>query len=332
MKQMKIALGLMIIGQLFGLTGCMKDTPNGPGGGSTNDQDAIMQMVQTDSLGEISASDETTINDYGPVFDDFGLQKEATTTRPLRWGRKIDNISRHIDVQIFGDSAAIATITKTITGSFIIAATYQDTGHIADTIITKPFTERVQRKIRFHRVARTEFYERNWIPVAITLVEGSTQPESVNLFTIRSIEYTFPWAKDTVTDPLNTWLRFGRVINGVPVLRVGDSVEVRLTVVSQDSQAERAVLRYVDVNPLRLPPFPVLGVRRIKMHLDYTAIGDGDFYIRSYSAKFYGALGNLLTIGRFHAVVDVMSHGSLYDDAQPFSNRFWGLPYIVVWR
>lgn len=331
MKHVAIFLWLMVAGLLIVFGGCTKEGPGEPGRGPSNDKDAISQMVQSDSLGEFSTSDENEIDDRGPASDDFGLAKEATAIRPLRWGRKIENITRDIDVQIIGDSVAIATLTKHISGSLVIAASYQDTGHYADTILAKPFRERVQRKIRFHRVARTRLYERNWVPVAMTLVEGNIEPESVNLFTINSIEYTFPWGKDTITDPLNTWLRFSRIISGLPVLRVRDSVQLILHVTSTDADTEHAFLRYVAVDPRRLSPFPVLGVRRLRMKL-VESTWNGSAYDRTYEATFYGELGSLLSIGRFHAVVDVMSHGSLFDDAKPFSNRYWGLPYIVVWR
>lgn len=326
MSKLRMIPAGMAWGLLFIANGCVKETPiSPPYGGPTNDKEAIIQIAGEDSLGEISTSDELAIDDGAPRGDNAGLEKEATSIRPIRWGRKIENITRHVDVDFFGDTIAIATITKNIGGHLLIAAAYQDTGRLADTIIAKPFREIVRHKIRFRRIARTEFYIRNWIPVAITLVEGDTQPENINLFTIKSIEYSFPWATDTITDPLNSWLRFSRVLNGIPVLRVGDSVRVVLRVSSTDSDTEHAVLRY------RVNALPVLGVRRVRMKL-VESLWNGSAYDRTYKATFYGTLGNLMAIGRFNAVVDVMSHGSLYDDTKPFSNRFWGLPYFVIWR
>ncbi|HTK81110.1 MAG TPA: hypothetical protein VL633_02365 [Bacteroidota bacterium] len=311
---------LLICGMALLVSSCAKDSAVSPSSGTpSTDKEAIIRSVESDSLGEMSSADETVIDDGSPE----SLDKEATAIRPIRWGRRIVAVSRHINVDIIGDSIAIATITRTITGNFIIAAAYQDTSRWADTIITKPFSEQVVRKIRFRRIARTSSYLRNWIPVAITLVEGATQPDNANLFEIRSIEYSFPWSTDTVTDPANTWLRFGRVMSGIPVLHIGDSVQVTLHVSSADPDTELAVLRYM-TNPV-----PVFGVRRVRMKLT-GSLWNGTAYDRTYSATFYGALGIFTNVGRFNATVDVLSHGSLFDDARPFSNRFWGLPYIVV--
>ena len=76
MNKVTMMLAAMML-FLFGLSGCMKEPPVGPGGGSSTDQEAIQQLVQTDSLGEVTSSDENVINDGGPEADDFGMQKEA---------------------------------------------------------------------------------------------------------------------------------------------------------------------------------------------------------------------------------------------------------------
>ena len=331
MRTMKYVAVILTVGIMLAYVGCKNNSIVDPGSGPTTDKQAITQMVQSDSLGEISSSDEDEMGDQGLFADDDSFDKTLVSINPLRWGRQITGIVRDVNVEVIGDSVATATIIKTISGNLIVAAAYTDTAHIADTIISKPFTEKVERKVKFRRVARTYYYERNWIPVAITLVEGDSKPESNNLFTISSIEYTFPWGRDTVSDPLATWLRFARLNNGVPVLKAGDSVDVRLTLTSTDPDTECAVLRYKALVAKPWTSYPVLRTRRVHMQLaSSTAVG-GSFE-RVYNGRFYAALGAFMTIGRFNAVVDVLSHGTLYDDGKPYSNRYWGLPYVVVWR
>ena len=156
MRKNNAVIVVVTSGLVLYWAGCAKESPTSVlPGGPFNDKEAIAQMIEADSLGEISTSDETAIDDGSPLGDNFGLDKEAVAILPLRWGRRIENISRHIDVDIEGDSIAIATITKNISGYLVIVAAYQDTGHIADTVISKLFHERVQRKILFRRVART---------------------------------------------------------------------------------------------------------------------------------------------------------------------------------
>jgi hypothetical protein len=33
--------------------------------------------------------------------------------------------------------------------------------------------------------------------------------------------------------------------------------------------------------------------------------------------------------GRFNAFIDALSHGTLFDDQEPYSNKVWGVPYHV---
>ena len=330
MKRIHLLVGVIALGFAMMLGGCSQDTTTGPGTGATSDQQAVQQMATADSVGEFASTDETAIDDGGPLEEAFA--KSSTLIKPFRWGRTIDNIVRNVDINIIGDSIAIATITRVITGQFKISASYSATATWADTIISKPYTERVQRKIRFRRVAHSTIYERNWVPVAITLVAGNTQPDSDNKFTITSIEFNFPLTADTVTDPLNTWLRFGRIQNGVPLLGVNDSAVVHLKILSSDPDTEHAVLRY-RARPVFYLPLAPLEMRRVRMVLEGSVPGTvPGTYERTYKTVFYGALRAGVAIGRYNAVVDVISHGSLYDDAKPFSNRFWGVPYIVFAR
>lgn len=309
------------------LPGCSNNNTSGPIVGVKGDLQAIQQIVTEDSLAELVFSDEGTLDDGGPIEDSF--EKTLTPVKPFGWERTIGKITRSIDVDIIGDSIAIATVTKTISGELKLYVSYSDSALSADTVVQKPFSERVQRKIRFRRIARSTTYERNWRPVGITLVVGGAQPDSVNKFTISSIEISFPAGTDTVIDPLNTWLRFGRFWGCVPYLAVNDSAEVRLKIVSADPDTEFAVLRYK-----ARPMFyfsPVLVTRRTRMSLVGSEPGDiAGTYVRTYRSVFHGFLHDGFVIGRFNAVVDVFSHGTIYDDTMPFSNRFWGIPYVVV--
>ncbi len=60
-------------------------------------------------------------------------------------------------------------------------------------MIKKLFTDVTKRNILFKRIARHEDPFRNWVPVAITMVDGNSQ--GTNLFSISSLEL-----KDTTPD------------------------------------------------------------------------------------------------------------------------------------
>jgi hypothetical protein len=323
-KKMKNIITLtLVIGIIFLLASCSKDTGTGPD--QLTDEQFIQQQITTsDSLADILLSEEATINDESELEWDVG--KITTPIKPFRWGRTIETVNRNVTVVIIGDSVAIATIVKTISGQFIIRASYSDEALFPDTTIRKPFTERTERRLRFVRIARSEHRERNWRPVAITLVQGDAQPDSNNKFFITSLEITTTSDTYRVSNPLDTWLRFGGLRTRVPLWTENDSVNVRLTIESTDTARESSLLRF----GVMRPEHPR---HRLRMQLVSEVTLDSTTYFRVYERKFPVRLPMGLpmgiAVGSFHAVVDVISKGTLFDDSAPVSNRFWGLPYLA---
>jgi hypothetical protein len=340
---MKLQVAIAGIFAALILSGCSKD----PGGVQPieSDQQALQSAVTgIDSVAEFSSSDEATIDDNGmrsPEYD--GLAKIdandlsnmsavfADSVYPVKWGRHIfwNQVTRKYDIVISpGDSNALVTITKILPGEFWVGIGFKTPDTlVVDSIIKKPFTEVVKRKVRFIRVARGEHPFRNWVPVAITMVLGKTRPDSLNNFSIASLEVEQIGHFDTTyTDPLQTWFRLGLFRGSIPHFRTGDSIRVRVALNSSNDSAEISHLR-----------FGIAGDggerRRTVMHLVSTTGGGGSF-TRVYERVFVARLPRFLPIGvlaaRFNAVVDVISYGSIYVNDAPFTNEFWGTPYIVV--
>src|SRR5262245_20416517 len=118
MSKLSAFAWLSALTALFLWPGCKNDTMTDPGTGQSPEKAAIIKMVQSDSLAEFELSDEDVFNDGGPVFDDNwgddgSFAKTLTAIKPLRWGKRITDVVRNIDVVISGDTSAIATITKT---------------------------------------------------------------------------------------------------------------------------------------------------------------------------------------------------------------------------
>src|ERR1041385_3212047 len=328
MRQCEILIVIFMTVMVLMLTGCTKQ--NNPASATpVTDEQALKHMVTTiDSIAEFSSSDEATIDDDGAQNPDFDLMSKITVpVSPVRWGRHIfwDQIVRNYTVVKVGDSIAMVTITKTIPGEFWVGIRFTDTVRI-DSIIKKPFTETVTRKIKFRRVTHffdedenEDEYEHNWTPVAITLVVGKT--DSVNRLSIVSVEISGR-LDTTITNPLDTWFRFGRYHRSIPSFLVGDSLTVRTTINSADDSAETVVLRH-----------GILGGsherRRARMNL-VSVSGTSGNYVRVYERMFRLGLPFGVYVGRFNATIDVTSSGSIYDDTASFSNEFWGMPYKVV--
>lgn len=338
MKQRHVLTGMFVIVLSLVLAGCSKDNVTGPGPQVQTDAQAMQYMIENvDSVAAFSTSEEFSVDDAGMQESEFdilakiGITHEvfrslvADSSHPLRWGRHIfwDQIVRDYHVVPNGDTLALVTVTKTIPGEFWIGWGMRNADTvILDTIIKKPFTEQVKRNILFKRIAHSENHLRNWVPVAITMVEGKS--EGTNNFSIASLEISesIGHHDTTVTDPLNTWFRLGLFHGSIPVIPVRDSVTMRVTITSSDDSAEIVYIRH--------------GVgmggherRRGALELVSTTGGPGN-YTRVYQRTFVTGLPPLVLAERFNAVVDVFSRGTIFDKSAPFSNEFWGIPYIVA--
>ncbi|MBI4548675.1 MAG: hypothetical protein HY707_11885 [Ignavibacteriae bacterium] len=338
MKSLWKVSSLIIIGLII-VSGCSKEDSVGPQTQQTDEQALKQQVTMIDSVAEYSASDEQTIDDGGiqdPEYEplakagvDYGTLDNlaADSLYPVKWGRRIfwDQIVRNYDVTIIGDTIAHVLITKTVTGEFWVGLGMRSGDSVfVDSIIQKPFTETVKRKVRFYRIARTENPLRNWVPVALTMVQGYTNAE--NTFSIDSVEISAYSGEinATITNPLETWFRLGRFFGSVPVFFVHDSVRLKVYVSSSSDSAELVYLRHGIMSGR-------LDRRRGRMELVSTSGGSGN-YQRVYERTFVVGLPLGVSVARFNAVVDVISYGSVYDNAEPFLNEFWGAPYIAVRR
>ncbi len=318
MKQLSL---IFLFALLIALVGCSKDEVVNP---PTTDAQAIEEMLTSvDSVAEFSESDESTISDPDEMeWEKYGFNKATTPVKVFKWGRRVISVDRNVNVTHLGDTMAVALLTKVFHGNLVIAASYDDTAHHADTVIRKPFHERVQRKVIFSRIANSDNPRRNWKPIAISLVAGGTVPDSLNQFDIEKLEVFAPADTYTVTNPLNTWLRLGAQRDRVPVVRHGDTITVRLTVVSSDDSSEAVAFRWFGENKHD----------RARMRMvSETSTGDG--FERVYERTFRAHLPlGPRPVGRFNVVLDVHAWGSLNDDAMPVSNGLWGFPYDVRGR
>jgi len=69
--------------------------------------------------------------------------------------------------------------------------------------------------------------------------------------------------------------------------------------------------------------------RRLVMYLESTTGSEGN-YMRVYTRSFRMRLPIGVLAGRYNMVADVLSNGTVYSGSLPFSNEFWGTPYIAV--
>ena len=331
---MKKLLSLLVLLPLVGLliADCSKDDGVSPAvdpndqlyGAAQTDQQFFEMYAEND---EYFTTDETTMNDgdQPQSLDDLSIGKLTTPIRPLRWARFIRTFNRHVTLDsVTADSLAYLTVTKAWQGVLLIAAAYDDTSAVPDTVIRKPFTSEAKKRFIFKRIANTNVRWRNWRPVAISLIDGGTTSSSAIAITQLKLLFDRTGVPDSivVTDPNSTFLRFRRIFDvqarEIPDIQGGHEVTMQVTVVSADPDTDHVALRY---------GFSRDGLHRRRIRLQLVSESfDGSVYTRVYQRSYVMHFRR----GVFSAAVDAITHSTMFDAAAPVATSFWGIPYVVT--
>lgn len=317
------------------LAGCSKedsivDSLNQPPAGVSTEQAAIQYYALAD---EFSSNTEVMMNDGEMYPADYGtFGKISAEIIPLRFGRFVRSVTKTVEVVMeSGDSIAVAKVTKDIYGVFKIRGINGD----EDTVtVEKEFHDRSMKRIIFRRVARdTERWWKNWLPVGTSLVAGGTVEPNNNI-EIQKAELFLPNGDTVVvTNPLEHFMRYRWMdrLAGmmdsmrhdehedrppVPELTDGQQLTMRITVLSLSPDTDLVALRF---------GMDLLHKRRARMHIvSEQDNGDGT-WTRVYE-KMWTVPPHR---GFFHVAVDAMTHGTVFDDTEPYSVSWWGVPYRV---
>jgi hypothetical protein len=330
-----LILAAVFAGALLMLAGCSDDDNvvdplNQPPAGVNDEQAAIRYFAANE---DFSANDELTLNDGEMQPAEYGIAgKVAADITPIRFGRFIRNVTKNVEVTVGpGDTVAEAMVTKDIYGVFRIRGI---AGGGDSVTVNKEFHDRALRRVLFRRVGRdTLRWWRNWVPVASSLVAGGTVEPNDNIVVTKTELFLPNGDTVTVTNPLETLLRYrwqplphppgGGMMDSirhdgppVPELLNGQELTMRVTVRSASADTDLVALRF---------GCDMFHKRRARMNLVSEANnGDGTF------TRVYARRWKVPPLpGFFHVAVDAMTRGTVFDDVEPYSVSWWGVPYRV---
>jgi hypothetical protein len=304
----------LILLSFLWLAGCQKDTIV-DSQANQSDKQALETIVEND---ESISSFEANYNE-GEAMN-FGLGKIATQIYPIRVGQKMIRISKTMDVVFKGDTA-YGKLTTTFDGTLFIVASYSpfitgDSSHV-DTLIKKPFTTTIKRNIVFIRIANTRKPMDNWRIGAVSLPEGGTLTENIEILKMT----VFLANGDTlvVNSPNDYFLAINckRFKHEIPNIYRGDAASVRIEVKSAYADTDFVTLTY-GAN--------LQGLHRNKKKFELISqTFDGKYYNRIYEQTYT----THQAIGHYHAVINALPKQVIYDDSTPVESNTWGIPYIV---
>ncbi len=290
------------------LTGC-KNTPTDPGStDQASNQAALEKLADQDSS---MASFEPNYNE-DQAMSFFG--KTTTTVYPFKVGQKMRVVSKDFTSTIVGDTA-YGTYTKNFEGVLFIAVSYESSSTKPDTVIQKPFTSQITRKVIFVKHANTDNPLRNWRIAAISLPQGGTLTSNISI-----TKLTIITPNDTieVNSPNDYFLARGRGWwKEIPKIERNKNITVRVELNSTYADTDFVSLTHGG---------DFHGMHRSKIKLDLvSSVQSGSGYSKVYEQTFV----THQWLGYFHAVINAYPKQVIFDDVTPVESSTWGIPYFV---
>ena len=281
----------------FSLVSCGKSgsmtSPNANGSSGTASDDAQItqelanypQFWQEDLAGAV-----------GPLLtSDPGT---FAVIEPLRFWRQIDDVQTEKQIEYSNPDSlgrprlAIATIHRTLTGSFFIAARDTNGGDTSFVLVKKPLLDDWTRRVAFVRHARRDTGLTRWRLAGTSGVDVRTRDGVTRL---QSLRIQAGAVDTTITDPLELH-RLRQLIKLPP--------DVPIVLTARTAATDDVVL-----------------FRGSSLRRRFVNNGDGTHTFTLPGYRFDGLR---------HFAVDALSNGTLFDDAANYDANAWILPYIAV--
>jgi hypothetical protein len=225
--------------------------------------------------------------------DGAGAQEAPIATE--RWRRELLSFDKNIQVEIDRPEGEPATATVSIDAEAVGLLHLWGVveGNEEPSEVTKDFTDHSKRSLFFER-SRREPRHRGWKLVALSGVEIASPGTTRR---INSVRVQGGDVDQTVTS-------VAELVRIEELLALPARTEVTLTVDTGD--ASDSVF---------------LHLRHAQRRVELVGNGDGTFTGRFTSGCHRAP---------HHIGIDVLSHGTLFDDVEPYDSVGWGIPYRLV--
>lgn len=289
--------------------------------------DEYINEVITNGYSTPNNEDDDLISSFKDDFDDGGAVPDAEgggdtpIDSLMKWGRRIDNVTRSVTITSEGDTVKNANITVNISGTFIIVGKVNG---VVDTIF-KPYTEEFKRLAVFKRIARNPRPRHNWRLYKVSMLDGESKTpqvgtsyvkmNKVDVYINNTLAYTLNGPDFTQNIFYTRW--FGGA--GIPEVRVGDVVKLSVTTYSTQSEQDIVAWHW--------------GKRNFGFHREPFAmvsqVPNGSGWDRVYEKSF--TINNNIRKKRLNGCISASTRKSLYDDSPvEFASDLVGTPYRVL--
>jgi hypothetical protein len=283
------------------VSGCLNGDSSPAGSSDPATDEEAIEYVMSSEMPEFAEVDVR-------YYDD-GSDAASAPIATERWRRELLSLDRHAEILIDKPDGAPATASVTISGEAIGLLHLWAPGEDPESPpleVTKDFDDSGSRSLFFEKIRdnRTA-HHRGWKLTALSGVEIASDGATRN---INSIRVQAGDVDETITG-------VSELVAVEELLALPAGSEVIVTVDTGDP--EDSVF---------------LHVRHLRRRVELDNNEDGTF-----TGMFHTGFGpndrpEMSPGNRYrprHALIDVLSNGTLYDDVAPYDNVAWGIPYLI---
>jgi hypothetical protein len=290
MKRIRLAGTVWAMATVALLSGCLQ-SDDGLTSNTTEDAEDESSLEGTVNLGIPDYADpDVFFYDLDPLTG-----SGRTDGEPIRWWREVLNVDKTIEIHITkpetGPHTASVDITKNVSGILHVV----EEGDVTVDRFKKNFENQMQRSLYFERRGPPVIHpRRGWRLKAIT---GASIASPGTTRQIHSVRIQADGVDETVTNVTE-------LVRVRDLLRLPPHSEVTVTVDTADDTDQ-----------------VYFHLKRHRMRFPMASNTDGTF-----TGAFVTGRGP----GPRHIVIDVLAHATLNDEAAPYDNVAWGIPYLIV--
>lgn len=318
------------------------------------------------ALEKITYEDEA-VNSFEPNFNEEDAMNIlgsglAKSIYPLRVGQVIHLVERDLQIE-YGADTALGTLTKRFEGELLILGALQDSTNVPDTLVKKPFTTVMTRKIKYERVDSTGDNLVDWKIIGMSLPEAGTSTDNIAITKITLT--THEGNSITITSPNDFFFDLGRrLMTGEQAMTGGNPGYGQNSGMGMhgnnqnnggqhnynngNAYGNRGMYGMIPYIRKREPITITVEVKSIYEEPDFVTVThgasiinkgnrvkerfelidaqfDGVYYIRTYEKTI---ITNTMP-GFMHAVVNMLPQGVIKDTDTPVEEKTWGIPYLI---
>lgn len=300
------------------ISGCQNENITEPA--AQSDDEYLQSTALNTAFSNDPDDDDNLFANEVMDFDSEGPVSNSQIDSLVRWGRRVTSVNVNTSIISMGDTMKTVTVTRTITGNFIIIGYVG--GNLDSTV--KPFSQEQKRLVTFKRIGRNNHPRRNWRVYTYSAVDGETKTPQIGKTNITMSKIEFYKNNNlvlTLNGPDFTSNIFtSRFFGGGGLFEANRGDQIRIKVFATSNQSDTDIVSFHWARN-------AFGFHRESFVMT-SQTPNGNNFDRTYE-KTFTVYGNHIR-GMNNAFISANTRSSLWNNSvSEFSSTYMGFPYRV---